>query len=60
VPSRAERIAAGLCVIEQPFGEGTVMVCVTHDVQASFDHYLATRPKEHKGHDPVSGIAYND
>jgi len=51
--NRAERIAAGLCVIEH--GR-----CVTHDVPESFDHYLATRPKEHKGHDPVSGIAYND
>jgi hypothetical protein len=34
--------------------------CLTHDVNGDFGHYLETRPKEHNGHNPISGIAYND
>lgn len=56
---KAERIAAGLCVIEPRRTPGTGW-CITHDVMESFGHYLETRPAEDRGHDPVSGIAYND
>lgn len=49
-----ERIAAGLCVIEQVDGE-PVRMCVTHGCQASFDHYLSVHPKH-----SAQGIATND
>jgi len=49
----AERLAKDLCAVID--GQ-----CVTHGVEADFGHYLDTRPKEHNGHNPVSGIAYND
>ena len=47
------RIATGKCAI---VGEW----CLTHDAVADFGHYLDTRPVEDHGHDPVSGIAYDD
>ena len=50
----AERIiASNECAIAHDW-------CLVHDVKADFGHYLATRPAEDRGHNPVSGIAYND
>ena len=34
--------------------------CIPHNAKADLGHYLDTRPKSHNGHNPVSGIAYND
>jgi len=51
--ARLARINSGLCVIDDD-------QCVTHGVPGDFGHYLDTRPAEDRGHNPVSGIAYND
>ncbi len=34
--------------------------CLVHEVADGIGHYLETRSEEHRGHNPVSGIAYND
>ena len=49
----AARIATGECAIAGDW-------CFTHQTEAGLGHYLDTRPKEDNGHNPVSGIAYND
>lgn len=49
----AERKAQNLCAIANDR-------CLVHDTKADFGHYLDTRPAEDRGHNPASGIAYND
>lgn len=50
----AAQVASGQCAIVP--GDW----CVTHATKADFGHYLDTRPAADNGHNPVSGIAYND
>ena len=49
----AERKAEGLCAIAEDW-------CLVHECKADLGHYLDTRPAEDRGHNPVSGIAYNN
>lgn len=51
--SLAERTATGECAIADDW-------CHTHRVEAGLGHYLETRPPEDHGHNPRTGIAYND
>ena len=50
----AERKAADQCAVNYDDW------CLVHDVKADFGHYLDTRPAEDRGHNPQTGIAYND
>jgi hypothetical protein len=49
----AERKAINECAIANDW-------CLVHECAAGFGHYLDTRPKEDRGHNPQTGIAYND
>jgi len=50
----AERKAANQCAVNYEDW------CLVHECKADFGHYLATRPAEDRGHNPQTGIAYND